>query len=210
MLHVYSLASIDQSGWLLPAVLECRYRNFAERQDYLCYMINDCMEHDEYDTPATVYFAWVDARRQVRGTVRINPTDRPYMLRDKFPEMITYERMPASPSVWEGSRICIDRDLGPALRQRIKSELVLAYYEYGLTHGITAVIGLMQTYIMRRVYVSSGCQPERLGDIREIGRQKCLAAKMAITPKRLVEVRSRLGLFSPVLAGAPDYERRVA
>jgi len=157
------------------------------------------MEHDEYDTPATAYLAWLDPAGKVRGTARLNPTDRPFMLRDKFPFMVEFEPMPNSPHILEGSRICIDNDLPSALRMQIKNELVLGYYEYGLATGAHTIIGMMQTLIMRRVYGSSGCGPSPLGREQDIGGQRCLAAKMSVTNSMYEKVKMKLGNRNPVI-----------
>jgi len=163
------------------------------------YPVGTGMEHDEYDTPATAYLAWTNATGRVCGTARLNPTDRPYMLRDKFPHMIEYEPLPHSIQILEGSRICIDNDLPSDLRVQIKNELVLAYYEYALAEGAHTIIGLMQTLIMRRVYGSSGCCPVKLGSEQMLGDQRCVAAKMSITPDMYEQVKKKLGVQKPVI-----------
>ncbi|MFA4995365.1 MAG: acyl-homoserine-lactone synthase [Bdellovibrionales bacterium] len=199
MISILSLKNINTHGGLLPGILSCRYRNFVARQNYMHYPVGTEMEHDEYDTPATVYFAWVNSTGRVCGTARLNPTDRPYMLRDKFPFMVEFEKLPDSKYVLEGSRICIDNDLPISLRTQIKKELVLAYYEYGLSMGAHTIIGLMQTLIMRRVYGSSGCCPVSLGREQDIGDQKCVAAKMSITSPMYERVKMKLSVRQPVV-----------
>ena len=46
------------------------------------------MEYDQYDTPAATYLVYVDKTGIVRGSVRAVPTDRPYMIKDIWPELI--------------------------------------------------------------------------------------------------------------------------
>ncbi len=174
------------------------------------YPIGSGMEHDEYDTPATAYFAWISPAGKVCGTARLNPTDRPYMLRDKFPFMVEFEPLPNSPLILEGSRICIDNDLPGTLRMRIKNELVLAYYEYAFAHGAHTVIGLMQTLIMRRVYGSAGCRPQALGREQMIGDQRCVASKMAIAPDLYEQVKTKLGISHPVIGNLSQAQESLA
>ncbi len=209
MIKMYSIENIHDHGWMLPQILACRYRSFVERQSYVSYPLFDSMEHDEYDTPATVYLAWLDSAQNVRATVRLNPTDRPYMLKDKFSHMIQFEPAPQSSRVLEGSRICIDKSLPPDQRTRAKNALVLGFYEYGLHYGVDTIIGLMQTLVMRRVYGSSGCEPSPMGETQVIGDQRCLAAKMTISEQKLKEVRLKLGIRAPVISNLAR-EQRIA
>lgn len=46
---------------------------------------------------------------EVRGSVRTAPTDRPYMIKDLWPEMVPENQLPNSMSVWEASRFCVEQ-----------------------------------------------------------------------------------------------------
>lgn len=55
------------------------------------------------------------------------------MLGELWPEMVARKQLPASSSIWEGTRFCVDKEFGDAsVRRRIISELVCCYLEYGL------------------------------------------------------------------------------
>jgi acyl homoserine lactone synthase len=59
------------------------------------------MEYDQYDTPAATYLVWLDGSGVARGCVRVTPTDRPYMIRDNWPEMCETRPLPDSLSEWK-------------------------------------------------------------------------------------------------------------
>ena len=97
---------VRRQGWNVPAI-----RN---------------MEYDQYDNPAAYYLVWRDLEGKARGSSRLYPTDRPYMLEEVFPHLVTKAKIPKSAEIWEGSRFCVDESLSPQMRKRIVQELVHA------------------------------------------------------------------------------------
>jgi N-acyl-L-homoserine lactone synthetase len=92
--------------------------------------------------------------------------------------------------VWEGTRICIEKELPAGLRERIKWEIVLGYLEFGLPNGIARYIGVMQTYIWRRVFLASGWVPDYLGPERLIDGIPTRAGKVLVSSDALDRVRA--------------------
>jgi len=82
------------------------------------------MEYDQFDNLSTVYLVWRDSNNVVRGTCRLAPTDRPYMIKDVWPHIVTKIDLPASPFVFEASRLCVDHHLPGDVRRRVISEMV--------------------------------------------------------------------------------------
>lgn len=198
MLTAVQIANAHLHGDVLPQLHRLRFRQFRERQSYAV-PVYDGMEYDQYDTLATVYLVWRDDAGIVRGCSRLNPTDRPYMLRDLWPDMAE-AGLPDSPAVWEGTRICIEKDLPAEVRERIKWSIVLGYLEFGLANGIERFIGVMQTFIWRRVFIEAGWQPEYLGAERLIDGAKTRAGQVHVSAAALAAVRARTGITAPVLA----------
>ena len=142
MLYAINVENQHLYGDAMPQLLRLRYRQFKERQNYEVRVYKD-MEYDQYDTPETVYLVWLGEQNAVCGTSRLNPTCGPYMLKDIWSDMVEGHELPASSDVWEGTRICIDKGLPAAQRERIKWEIVLGYLEFGLANGIKAYVGIM-------------------------------------------------------------------
>ena len=65
-----------------------RYKSIIKRQNWNVPDIRE-MEYDQYDNPATVYLIWRDKKNIARGVCRLYPTDRPYMLKEVFPNLIS-------------------------------------------------------------------------------------------------------------------------
>jgi acyl homoserine lactone synthase len=190
-------------GDALVSQYRLRHRAFTERQEYQTFTLRG-MEYDRYDTPASAYLVWRDDEKIVRGASRLNPTDRPYMLGELWPDMVTRKALPASWSVWEGTRFCVDKDFGDAgLRRRIISELVCCYLEFGLLLGIEAIVGVMPPLIWRSVFVKSGWPVEYLGEMRtfEDG-SKVVAGELAVSAAALESVRQKTGLDGRLLVTA--------
>lgn len=197
MLHAINIENAHELGSVLPQLHRLRYRQFKERQSYDVPAYNG-MEYDQYDTPATVYLVWLDGGGIVRGCSRLNPTDRPYMLKDLWPHMAD-RPLPCSPFVWEGTRICIDKDLTAERRERVKWEIVLGYLEFGLANGITKYVGVMQNYIWRKVFIASGWGAEYLGGERLVDGARTRAGEVLVSPEALRRVRQTTGILDQVL-----------
>jgi len=61
-------------------------------------------EVDQFDGPDTIYVIGWDARGNIGAAARLLPTDRPYLLREIFPQLMAGFPLPNSSRVWELSR----------------------------------------------------------------------------------------------------------
>ena len=174
-----------------------RYRIFVERQHWNLPSY-DGMEFDQFDTPATTYFIWRDQTGVAHGVARAKPTVLSYMLKEVFPQLVTEEPLPSDPKVWEGSRIGIDRDIDPDLRQRILGELFCAYLEFGLGVGISRYLILMPIYMLRKLD-SVGWPTRVVGPIEKIDGIRTAAASIEVSPAILANVRRNMNIDHPVL-----------
>lgn len=197
MLYAVNVENAHQFGDVLAQLHRLRYRQFKERQSYDVPVYKD-MEYDQYDTIATVYLVDLDAKGIIRGCSRLNPTDRPYMLQDLWPYMVD-QPLPNSPTIWEGTRICIEKTLPGPERDHIKWSIVLGYLEFGLANGISKYVGVMQNFIWRRVFIQSGWGANYLGEERLIDDIKTRAGEVLVSEAALARVRSTVGIHEPVL-----------
>ncbi|NRD74341.1 hypothetical protein HQQ94_14090 [Shewanella sp. VB17] len=184
---------------LLTGQHQLRYKALIMRQNWQLKTMGD-LEFDQYDNPATVYFVYRKGK-QVCGVARLYPTVYPYMLEDIFPNLVTKESLPKSASTWEGSRLCVDKDLTPSERQTVCQELVLGYLEYGLAHGINSIVGVMLPVYWKSVFINNGCQLAWLGEVmKDDEGKKIRAARLVINHDTLSAVRERTGISEPVLS----------
>ena len=176
-----------------------RYKSLIVRQSWEL-AVKDDLEFDQYDNPAAVYFVWRDGHK-VAGVSRLYPTTYPYMLKEIFPNLVTREPLPTDPTVWEGSRFCVDNDLPPRQRIRICQELVLAYLEYGVARGIENIIGVMLPAYWRNLFVKNGWDLIWLGDaMKDNEGKKIRAARLPVSQDVLNKVKETTGLSLPILS----------
>jgi len=176
-----------------------RHRLIIQRQHWDVPQLRD-MEFDAYDNPATTYLVWRDDNMIVRGVSRLYPTDRPFMLKEHFSHMVTYEAMPTGSHAWEGSRFCIDNILDSPTRQQIAREIVLSYLEYGLDMGITQILGVMYPVYWHNLFAKNGWEPTWIGDVIVTpDGKKSRAAILPVSKYVLDKVRSTTGIHTNVI-----------
>ncbi len=202
-------------GNALASQYELRYNSFVDRQKWDLSEWQR-MEYDVYDTPATTYLVWQDEHQIVRGVSRLLPTDRPYMLKDLWPDSVQTIDLPNSIKIWEGSRFCVDNTLNKTLRRRIVQEIVCSYLEYGLSNNIEKIIGIMPPSIWRSVFVRNGWEVEFIGSKEGYGGgRENIAGQLYVTPEALFSVRKQTNINHPILTKTPfnfiqEHEERVA
>lgn len=209
MIDCVTIANSHLFGDALASSHRLRYRVFIERQQWDVPHW-DGMEYDNYDTLAASYLIYRDDDGVARGISRLSPTDRPYMLKDVWPDMVTREALPTDRRIWEGTRIGVDRDLSPDQRKKVLGELICAYMEFGVAHDLDWIIGVMPTLIIRSLFVRSGWHVELLGEPRVLGGDKVCAGKLKVDASVLPKIRARFGLDGPVLRTAADLDVRPA
>src|SRR5882672_7065433 len=123
MIEAFSLRTAHEFQDALSSQARLRYDVFV-RQRGLCHSSFEELEFDEFDTPSAIYLVWRDADRRVRGTARLLRTTQPYMLQSYWPHLVEDRELPVSPAVFEVTRVCVDKSLAPASRQRVFPELL--------------------------------------------------------------------------------------
>jgi len=176
-----------------------RHECIVQRQSWKVPTIRN-MEYDRYDNPAACYLVWRDRERNARGSSRLYPTDRPYMLQEIFPHLVSKISLPQSAEVWEGSRFCVDASLPPQTRQRIIQELIIGYLEFGLDQGITSIVGVMYPAYCRNIFFRNGWEVEWLGDVgRSTEGYKIVAGSLSVSRAVLRKVRENTGIYERVI-----------
>jgi len=187
-----------------------RYNSIIERQGWNVPYV-DGMEYDQYDNPAAHYLVWNDDQGRARGSSRLYPTDRPYMLQEIFPHLVSKIDLPRSHTVWEGSRFCVDPTLPVERRKRIMQEIILGYLEFGLSRNITAIIGVMFPVYWRNIFVKNGWDVEWMGEPSKSEEgHKIISGWLPVSEAVLNNVRDKTGIHEPVLSYGTDTLTRQA
>jgi acyl homoserine lactone synthase len=205
MIEAFSLKTAHYFGDALASQARLRYRVFIEHHA-LDHKYYDGMEYDEFDTPAAVYLVWRDPQAVVRGLIRLVPTTVPYMMQTYWPYLCQRRVLPKSPTVWESTRVCVDRDYTPTARKVIMPELLCAVHEFCLTNGYEAVVGvtrkhLLETYLPGKI--------EWLGETQEIEGNEEAAFWVSTDDMRPQAACVKYGIADSVLTFEP-VERRIA
>ena len=204
MIYCVNYRTWSHFGAALASQFRLRYQMLVDAQYWDVGRFQG-MEYDQYDTPAATYLVWQDEHGVVRGSVRTVPTDRPYMLKDLWPDIVEKIPLPQSLSVWEATRFCVDRDLPKEVRQRVKHELVCAFLEFGLKNDIRQMIGVMPRKLWESCFIQSGWDIEFLGPEKQVDATDIIiAGLMPISLSILQKVRATTGITGPVLLTAPD------
>lgn len=201
MIDCVNLETAHFFGDAIASQHRLRQRIFIEKQGWEIPTYHG-MEFDQYDNPAATYLIWRDESGAARGVSRLYPTSLPYMLKNTWPDMVTKCPLPASDEVWEGTRFGIDHSLPADLRKRVLGELICAYLEFGVLHGIKQIIGVMPIIVWKAVFGRSGWPYEFLGESRKINGDKVAAGRVDVSRENLMRVRQRTGINHPVLRTA--------
>ncbi|HBR69678.1 MAG TPA: autoinducer synthase [Rhodospirillaceae bacterium] len=176
-----------------------RYESIIQRQHWDVPCVRG-MEYDSYDNPAAYYFVKRDGSGKALGVCRLYPTDRPYMIKEAFPYMVTKCDLPSDVSVWEGSRFCVDQTLEPSIRKRIIQELVVSYLEFSIENNIKSIIGIMYPVYWKNIFIKSGWNVEWLGDVHKSAEgHKIVAGDLRVSKEVLAHVRKITGIHEQVL-----------
>ncbi len=88
---------------LMEALARYRHRIFVERLGWRL-TTRQGLELDQFDRDDTLHVVACGPGGDVVGSARLLPTDRPYLLRDVFPQLMQDTPLPRGRDVWELSR----------------------------------------------------------------------------------------------------------
>ncbi len=185
-----------------------RKRVFYDRMQWDVPIIND-WEVDGFDAMDPLYLLVMDEQDQVIGSSRLLPTTGFTMINDIFSELLPGQSPVYSPRIWEGSRFCVDSDVGAhgerAPFSRAALEMLIAGNEIGLEVGLThtvAVFDLNMHRLMKRI----GCAGDPLGPPRRIGHVMCIAVSIELSIKGGQQLREIGSIYGEVIERRPKLQ----
>lgn len=200
-----------QHAGLLSQSFQLRKTVFFDRLGWDV-SINGEVERDEYDDLNPAYLLWCnETRDQLYGAVRLMPTTGPTLLYDVFRETFPLARDLMSPTIWEGTRMCIDemaieRDYSGLRPDRAFSLLLLALCEVALHHGIDTLISNYEPH-MKRVYTRAGAEMEELGRATGFGKFPVCCGAFEVSSRVLARMRLKCGVTSPLFLPAGRFRQ---
>jgi N-acyl-L-homoserine lactone synthetase len=112
---------IDLLGWDLPA-------------------LDDRFEIDQFDGPDTLYLIVGSPDDDHLGSIRLLPTDRPTVIGEIF-DHLCEAGAPASPRIWELSRLCLSPRIRAARRREVRNRLLTSAVKIAMENGLVYARG---------------------------------------------------------------------
>jgi acyl homoserine lactone synthase len=160
MLHYLYADQLNAFPTLRKSMFQDRACQFKDRLNWEVEVDENGFETDQYDAQNPMYAIWADEQGRHCGSMRVLPTTGPCMTNDHFSEVaggtIT------SPLIWESTRFCLSRDLGPDAG-KISAGIMLAGCEIGLNFGLKHAVGVFDPRMVR-IYRMMGWAPEIIGE----------------------------------------------
>lgn len=212
MLYVVEPKNRKQFEPLLDEMHVLRARVFHERLQWDVNVING-REIDVFDDADPVYLLSVNPQTgKLEGSVRLLATTGPNMLRDVFSVLLPDGLVVESPAIWESSRFCMDPDLagsGASRINKITTELLCGLVEVGLMAGLTHIVSVFDAR-MARIFRSSNCPAETIGEPVRIGRVMTYAGLFEISKQLWSDIASPAAMEFPVIAPIERYDSAAA
>lgn len=157
-------------------------------------------DKDDFDTDDTVYFIDFDPiLDRVVGTCRFNPTVKPHILSDVFPEMCTLLGVPQNDHTWEATRYIVDGH-GIPKWQELRSRVIiaLALSEYAHANGITHMSWLTTQALYNNMFKLWPSKPLGLPKYFEADDNTYIAAISELKAESTAVLRERAAAFPSV------------
>ena len=181
------------------AMFEDRRRLFVDLMRWQLAVAAGRYEIDQFDGPHAKYIAEHDGHGQHRGSMRLLPADRPYLLAALFAELVGGP-LPQGRETYEITRLCLPSRFRAGERLAIRNRLITAMVDHALAAEITTLVGFVRPGF-RDAILAMGWDAAPLGPVRTLGGMALGAFRIAIdreTPALL----ARTGIYADGLAVA--------
>jgi acyl homoserine lactone synthase len=189
----------ETHGNLLEQSFKLRKRVFADRLNWKV-DVTDQSERDAYDDLNPTYLIWCDETGStLYGSVRLMPTTGPTLLYDVFRDTFPSACDLVAPTIWEGTRMCVDEEAIARDMPRLKPErafclLLLALCEVAVQNGIETLISNYEPH-MKRVYERAGAELDELGRADGYGRFPVCCGAFEVSPRIHAKMRAKLQVY---------------
>ena len=193
MVHVVVGATNPNCREVLAKMFRQRHDVFVKEKGWKLKTYNG-LEFDKYDTAATIYLAQFDGRSNLVASMRMNPTDGPFMLADVFSE-VCEAPIPRGLDVWELTRGALSKNLR---KSGYWGRMQCAMLEAALLWGAKKAIGFFSVdHIMKQMRVGLDIRP--LGAPRMVEGEANIAAEFPFNSLTLERLRSSYGISGPAI-----------
>jgi acyl-homoserine lactone synthase len=135
MAHIIGADPSVSEAIVLRGMFSARKRVFVDLLRWDVPVLDGRFEIDQFDGPEAMYLIITDRDGDHRGSLRLLSTSGPTILGDLFP-FLCDKGPPASPSIWEISRLCLSPDLRARDRRVVRDQLATALVNFALANAI--------------------------------------------------------------------------
>jgi N-acyl-L-homoserine lactone synthetase len=144
-------------------------------------------DQDQFDTADAVHVVASDDAGQILGYARLLPTTGPYVLSSLYPELLSGQRPPADPRLWELSRYtAIDTRPGATGSHHdevaVGKHVLLAAIRAAAQRGASSIV-FCTSLAIERLAMRWGVDIRRLGTSLRSGGILLVAALIDFTPR---------------------------
>lgn len=199
MIHVVTKENRDLYKDVLQDMYRMRYRAAVEEMGWRIDVDENGRDIDEFDYPDTIYMIYFNKDGSVGACGRLNPTTRPHLMSEIFPEMCE-GGVPTGENIYEYSRYLIERK-GKTQQEFMKAWMLItqAVNEYCIEKKIMSVSWLAR----KRLYGLSTylwkTRPLGLPKYYEDDQKEYIAAISIMNEDGLDRVRKYSKTFEPVM-----------
>ncbi len=208
MIELITKYNIDHYRAEIEQMFRLRYKIFVEDKGWNLPMAKNGLEIDQFDHEDAAYLIAFDDNREILGSVRFTPTDKPNMLNDVFSHLVEGE-VPVGPMIWETSRGFSTVKSKRETLTPVLSILMVGMVEVGLLVGANKMNFVVGTKLYP-TFLNAGWGVTPLGfpHTDENG-DEILAASLKIDSLALHNVRRVRNIKLPLLR-YNNFEKEVA
>jgi acyl-homoserine lactone synthase len=160
------------------------------------------MEIDEYDDEDAVYILAIDQRSEVKGSVRLLPSWRRSLMRDRLLDFVTNGAPPIGPDIWEWTRWVPGDASNPRALVKARKVLILGCLEFALTRGVRQFTAVCETQLLPQL-VELGWNPRPLGMPTRFAEGTAIALCWDVNPTTLQDTKTVLNYRGPAAIETP-------
>lgn len=182
---------------LLDQMYRLRKRVFHDELEWEVPVIGD-HERDGYDDMKPAYLLWTDEQKQtLYGSLRLLPTTGPTLLNDVFRKTYPNDIDLCHPTIWEGTRMCIDAEEIAADMPEIDPQdamcmMLLALAECALDNSIHSLVSNYEPH-MKRIYNRAGAPLNEIGKADGFGRRPVCCGLFEVSRRTINAMREKTG-----------------
>lgn len=168
------------------------------------------LEFDRYDTLCPVYLVWCDPTgSQFVGCMRLMPTTGPTLLSDVFRSTYPANVDLSHPSIWEGTRTCVNDDALARLYPEIAPAkafgmIMLAVCEWCLANYVGSIVTNYEPHLAR-IYRKAGVEIEEIGRADGYGRFPVCCGLVEISTELRDRMREAMGIDASLLSDVSSF-----